>query len=399
MQNTTPNRLTLILILGSLTALSPFSIDMYLSAFPLMAKFFDTNVAAISVTLSSYFVGLASGQLFYGPLMDCYGRKVPLLVGLLIFVLASLGCAFATTLDALVVLRFIQAAGGCAASVAAFAMVRDLFEPRESAKILSLLILILGVSPLLAPTIGGYLAIYFGWASVFYTLSAGSLLLLFVVMKFLPESHAGDPSQVLRPLPILKNYFEILKEPKFWTYAVSGAMGFSGLFVYLAASPVMFMEIFGVSEQVYGWIFAFIAMGLVGMSQLNVVLMKQYTNEKILFGSLAMLTFTSAVFAVTSFFGFFNLFSVVGTMFIFLSCVGLANPNSAALAMESFGHKAGSAAALIGFLQMGFGALASVCVGILKTEELFPLACIFVGTSALSLLILSIGSKRLTSKT
>ena len=143
------NHLSLILILGSLTALSPFSIDMYLSAFPQMAHVFNTNVAQVSLTLSSYFIGLASGQLFYGPLMDRFGRLKPLYAGLIIYILASIGCAFSKSINVLVIFRFIQAIGGCAASVGSFAMVRDLFEPKESAKVFSLLILILGVSPYL----------------------------------------------------------------------------------------------------------------------------------------------------------------------------------------------------------------------------------------------------------
>ncbi len=384
----------LILILGSLTAMSPFSIDMYLSAFPLMAKFFNTDVAQVSLTLSSYFIGLASGQLFYGPLMDRFGRKKPLFVGLFIYISASIGCALARSVESLIVLRFVQAVGGCAASVGAFAMVRDLFEPRESAKVFSLLILILGVSPLLAPTIGGYLSIYFGWSSVFVVLAVGSTILLTVVARILPESHKADKSHILRPLPILKNYLSILLEPKFYTYSLAGALGFSGLFVYLAASPTIFMEIFQVSEQVYGWIFALIAMGLVGMSQLNVVLLKKYKNEQILLGALSALTLTSVIFFICAYNGWYNVYSVVATMFVFLSCIGLSNPNSSALAMAPFGSKAGSAAAMLGFLQMGIGASASVCVGILKAQQLFPLAGIFVVTSTLALMVFVFGSRK-----
>lgn len=384
----------IILILGSMTALSPFSIDMYLSAFPIMAKALNTTTAQVSITLSSYFVGLATGQLVYGPLMDRFGRKNPLYVGLIIYILASIGCVFATNVESLIILRFIQAAGGCAASVCAFAMVRDLFDPRESAKVLSLLVLILGASPLLAPTIGSYLAVYFGWTSVFVSLVLGSSLLLFVVMKFLPESHKGDTTHILRPIPIAKNYWSILRDPGFHIYATAGATGFSGLFVYLAASPTIFMEIFGVSEQVYGWIFAFVAAGLIGMSQLNVVLLKKYSNEKILKGALTMLMLIGWTFFICAYNGWYNVYSVVGTMFCFLACVGLSNPNSTSLAMAPFGHKAGSAASMIGFLQMSIGAIASVLVGVLKAQQLFPLAAIFAGTSTVAVLILFFGTKK-----
>lgn len=387
--------LSLILILGSLTALSPFSIDMYLSAFPQMAHAFNTNVAEISLTLSSYFIGLASGQLFYGPVMDRFGRKKPLYVGLLIYILGSIACALSNSVESLVIYRFIQAVGGCAASVGAFAMVRDLFDMKDRTKVLSLLVLILGVSPLLAPTIGGYLAVHSGWASVFYVLAMIAVVIFAFVAFKLPESHVGDTTYRLHPTSIVKNYFSILSEPQFYTYAVAGAVGFAGLFVYLAASPTIFMEIFGVSEQVYGYIFAFIAMGMIGMSQVNVVLNKRFSNEKIFFSALLALLFASLVFLLCSYMGWYNLYSIVITIFVFLCCIGLSNPNAAVLAMAPFGSRAGSAAALLGFLQMAAGALASVCVGVLKAQQLFPVAGIFVGTSALALIILVIGRKNI----
>jgi len=397
LQNT-KNHTRLILILGSLTALSPFSIDMYLSAFPQMAHAFNTNVAEISLTLSSYFVGLASGQLFYGPVMDRFGRKKPLYVGLIIYILASIACAFSNSVQSLMVFRFIQAAGGCSASVSAFAMVRDLFNPKESAKVLSMLILILGVSPLLAPTIGGYLAMHLGWSSVFVALAIIAIVIFTVVALKLPESHAADTSHQLHPIAIIKNYISIIREPQFYTYAIAGAVGFSGLFVYLAASPTIFMEIFGVTEQQYGWIFAIIAAGIVGMSQVNVALIRKYSNEKILFSALLALLTASLIFLLCSYMGWYNLYSVIGTMFVFLCCIGLSNPNSAALAMAPFGSKAGSAAALLGFLQMTAGAIASLCVSILKAQQLFPVAGIFVGTSSIAILVFIIGSKNIVTK-
>lgn len=363
-----------------------------------MAHAFNTNVAEVSLTLSSYFIGLASGQLFYGPVMDRFGRKKPLYFGLIVYILASIACALSNSINSLIVFRFLQAVGGCAASVGAFAMVRDLFEPKESAKVFSMLILILGVSPLLAPTIGGYLAVHSGWASVFVVLAAIAIIILTVVFFKLPESHKADTSHVLHPMPIVRNYLSILREPQFYTYAISGAVGFSGLFVYLAASPTIFMEIFGVSEQTYGWIFAFIAMGIVGMSQVNVLLIKRFSNEGILLSSLVALTIASFIFLICSYMGWYNLYSVVGTMFVFLCCIGLSNPNSAALSMAPFGSKAGSAAAMLGFLQMAAGALVSVCVGLLKAQQLFPVAGIFVGTSVIAVIILVLGSKNIVNK-
>ena len=251
---------------------------------------------------------------------------------------------------------------------------------------------------MLAPTFGGYLAVYLGWSSVFMVLTAIAVIILLIVIRYLPESHKADHSHVLHPIPIIRNYLSILKEPQFYTYAVSGATAFAGLFVYLAASPTIFMEIFGVTEQIYGWIFAFIAMGLVGMSQLNVLLIKKYSNEQILLASLIILTLTSLVFFICALNGWYNVYSIILTMFVFLSCIGLSNPNSAALAMAPFGSKAGSAAAMLGFLQMAIGAIASVCVGIMNAQKLLPLSTIFISTTTLALIILILGSRNIVKK-
>ncbi|SMD00591.1 Bcr/CflA family efflux MFS transporter [Pedobacter nyackensis] len=161
---------SLILILGSLTALGPFSIDMYLPGFPAIAADLRTNTSMVALSLSSFFIGISAGQLLYGPLLDRFGRKKPLYIGLLVYILASAGCAFATSIDALIILRFIQALGSCAATVAAVAMVRDLFPVKENAKVFALLMLVLGVSPMIAPTLGGYVTVALGWHSIFLIL-------------------------------------------------------------------------------------------------------------------------------------------------------------------------------------------------------------------------------------
>ncbi|MFS4461035.1 multidrug effflux MFS transporter [Bdellovibrio sp. HCB2-146] len=388
----------LILILGALTALSPFSIDMYLPAFQKMATAFGTGVSEVSLSLSSYFVGLAVGQLFYGPLLDRFGRKKPLYVGLVLYILATIGCLMSTSIEGLIAFRFLQAIGGCAANVASVAMVRDLFTAKESAKVFSLLMLILGVSPLVAPTAGGYLASVFGWQAVFISLGIIGALMLVVSFTYLPESHKPDASQSLRPGPIIKDYLEILKNPQFYTYTFAGALAFSGLFVYVAGSPIIFMEIFQVSERTYGWIFAGLAVGFVGASQLNLVLLKKFSNEQILLGSLMILVITGLSFFIGAFNNWYGIGGTIGTLFLFLSCVGLANPNGAALALAPFAKDAGKASALMGSLQMGTGALASVAVGVLKAQQIFPIAAVFASSALLALGILIFGNRRMTEK-
>jgi DHA1 family bicyclomycin/chloramphenicol resistance-like MFS transporter len=381
----------IILILGALTALGPFSIDMYLPSFPEIATDFSTTVARVSFSLSSYFVGLALGQIMYGPLLDRYGRKKPLYLGLGVYILTSLGCLLAASIEGLVFLRFIQASGGCVAGVAAMAIVRDLFEPQEGAKVFSRLILILGVSPLLAPTIGGYLATHFGWHSVFLVLAALALLLLLTVFFFLPESHQADPSVSLRPGPIYSTFREVIKEPQFYTYVFSGAVAFSGLFAYLAGSPIIFMDVFQVSPQAYSWIFALIALGLISASQLNVILLKYFSNAQILHAGLLAQACIGLVLVSTTAMGWFNLYSIVFFLFLLLSCIGFTNPNAASLSLAPFAKTAGSASALMGFVQMGVGALVSMMIGLFALREILSIVLILAITSSMAYLILRMG--------
>jgi DHA1 family bicyclomycin/chloramphenicol resistance-like MFS transporter len=309
-----------------------------------------------------------------------------------------LGCLTSTTVEALIAFRFIQAVGGCAANVAAMAMVRDFFPPKESAKIFSLLMLILGVSPLLAPTAGGFLSMHFGWQSVFVVLGVIVALMLFLSIFFLPVGYQPDKTHSLHPVLIGKNYLTILKNPQFYTYSVAGSLAFSGLFVYLAASPTIFMEIFRVSEQTYSWIFAILATGFIGASQFNILLLRTITNEKVLRAGLTGLVVMAFVFLIGAANNWYGLVSTISVLFLYLCFAGVSNPNAAALAMAPFSKNAGSAAALIGFLQMGIGALASVCVGVLKAQQLLPISAIFVGTSVLALGILIFGSRQIETK-
>src|SRR6201996_8317227 len=230
-----------VLILGALTALGPFSIDMYLPGFPAIARSFHTTTAQVSLSLSSFFIGLAAGQLLYGPLLDRFGRKNPLYVGLLLYIITSAGCYFSNSIEMLIALRFIQAIGACAAGVASMAMVRDIFPLEDNAKIFALLILILGASPMIAPTVGGYVTVSFGWHLIFVILGALALLILITVIFFLPESHQPDKTYSLKPVPIINSFWQVFKQPQFYTYAFTGAFAFAGLFVYVSGSPIVFM--------------------------------------------------------------------------------------------------------------------------------------------------------------
>jgi DHA1 family bicyclomycin/chloramphenicol resistance-like MFS transporter len=389
----------IISLLGCLSVISPFAIDMYLPAYVQVANDLRVNSSTIALTLSAYFVGLAGGQIFYGPLLDRFGRKIPLGIGLLIFIVASIGCAQTNNINALIALRVIQGLGGCGAQVAALAMVRDFFPVDQTAKILSLLFLFIAVSPLLAPTIGGSIALAFGWRAVFLLLAAIVTAILLITALLLPEAHTPDKSISLRPGPIFREYLTILARPRFVTYALSGAFSFAGLFTYVAGSPIIFMEGFHLSAQTYSIIFAVLAVGFIGGSQLNVLLLRKFDSQFLFARVLAIQVVTNLIFVLGCWQGWYGLDATLVLFFITLSCSGITYPNAAATAMAPFSRNAGSAAALMGFLQLGVGAVISSSISTSHSKDTLSIVSILAITSTLGLVILLLGAKRAQTDT
>ncbi len=395
MERTRRNSTVIILILGALSTVSPFSIDMYLPAFAQIATDFGTTPARISLSVTSYFIGLAIGQMIYGPLLDRFGRKKPLYFGLTIFIITCIGCMQAQTTEALVALRFIQALGGCVAWVAALAMVRDFFPVQHSARVFSMLILVIGLSPLLAPTLGGFIAAGLGWQWVFIVLALIVFMILMVTIFFLPEGHKPDPGVSLKAKPMLRTFMSILKHPQFYTYSLAGAFAFATLFIYVAGSPVIFMEIYDVSPQAYGGIFALLSVGFIGGSQLNILINRKYSSEQIFRVALHVLVITSIIFVVGSLNNWYGLEATIVLFFIALSCLGLTNHNATALALAPFSKNVGSASALLGFLQIGVAGLASAGVGLFNATDSIPIALIMTITAVIAFGILTLGRKQI----
>ena len=383
----------LILILGSLTALGPFSIDMYLPGFSGIAKDLNTTVANVSLTLSSYFIGISAGQLLYGPLLDRFGRKKPLFIGMLVYILASLGCVFVTDIDTFIGLRFIQAIGSCGATVASVSMVRDLFPVKDIPKVFSMLMLVVGLSPMLAPTVGGYITADFGWHTVFTILMCMGILILLAAQLGLPYTFVPDTTISLKPKPIVSGFISILKVPQFYTYAFAGGIAFSGLFTYVAASPIIFMDIYKVDAKTYGWIFAFMSLSFISASQLNSVLLKKFRSEQMILGALLMQTFISIVFLILALNSLLGLHETIAMLFIFLACLGISNPNTAGLTLAPFEKNAGSASALMGAIQLGLGAMASFAVGLFVKNSILPMVFILTTSTIIALIILILGKK------
>lgn len=388
----------LILILGSLTALGPFSIDMYLPGFPAIAKDLQTTTARVSLSLSGFFIGISVGQLLYGPLLDRFGRKKPLYIGLIVYIIASFCCVYVKSIDALIYLRFVQAIGSCAAAVASIAMVRDLFPVKDNAKVFSLLMLVVAVSPMIAPTVGGYATSTFGWHSVFIILMLLGVVNLLASIFGLPDSFVPDHTLSLKPKPIISNFITVIKEPQFYTYALTGAMAFAGLFAYVAGSPLLFMDIFALSEENYGWIFAFLSIGLIGASQVNTLMLRKYSSEQLIFGALICQAIIGIVFVLGSANDWLGLPATICLLFLFLCCLGFVSPNASALSLAPFTRNAGSASALMGAIQMGLGTLASIGVSLFTARSSVPMVAIMALTSLIALVVLLTGRKTIKNK-
>jgi len=387
------NKFHLITILGLLTAIGPFSIDMYLPAFPDIAKGLHTTVADVTLSLSSFFIGISFGQLLYGPLLERFGRKKPLYAGLCIYLIASVGCALAASVNALIVLRLLQALGGCVGMVAARAMVRDLFEVKENAKVFSMLMLVVAVSPIIAPTLGGYVTSLLGWRYVFVMLIIVDIVIIISAYFLLPESRKPNPNFSLRPGPILNNFSGVIRHPQFYTYALTAAVSAAGLYAYIGGSPHVFMEIFHVSEKQYGWIFALIAMGLIGASQVNSLMLRIYTSDQLIRVALFCQSVVGITTVCLTLFGLTDLFVTIFLIFVFLCTQGFVFPNASALSLAAFGHTAGSASALLGAIQMTIGACTSALVSILQNHTALPMTGVMACCAISALSVFSFGKR------
>jgi len=380
----------LIIILGSLTALGPFSIDMYLPGFPAIAKDLKTDVATIGFSLTSFFIGISAGQLLYGPLLDRFGRKKPLYAGLILYIAASIGCMYCHSIESLITLRFFQAIGSCAASVAAVAMVRDIFPVQDNARVFALLMLVVGASPMVAPAVGGYVTSIFGWHMVFLILTILCGAMLISCFLWLPESYQPDTTLSLKPKPIIKNFVAVLSNAQFTTYALAGAFSFAGIFTYVSGSPRVFMQIYQVSESTYGWIFAGLSVGFIGCSQINSRLLRRFESKQIIPWALSFQSLFGILIYLSAYMEVLTLPLLIVLLFGYLCCLGFVNPNTAALCLAPFSKNAGSASAVMGALQLGIGAVASAAVSAFDDNGAGPMAATLAlcGLSAWAILVI-----------
>lgn len=362
----------LVLILGALSTISPFSVDMYLPAFPAIADSLSTSISNVQLSLTSYLIGIAIGQLFYGPLLDKFGRKKPLYIGLWIYVVTSVGCSFTSSVESLILMRFMQAVGGCVGMVAAQALVRDIFPVNKIAQAFALLTLVIAVSPMIAPTLGGYITAHFHWHWLFIILSIICTLIIFACKWQLPDGADPDPSVSLRPKAVTKKYLEVLHNKQYLTFILVGGIAGAAPFAYIAGSSDVFINIYGLTVTEYGWLFAFLSIAMIGATQLNHVLLNHFSNRTIVITALCYQLVIGFIMILGVWTNSFNVYFLIGMMFIFLTGHGLSVPNSTAISLAPFSKDAGSAAAMMGFMRMAIGGIVSALVSVFHNGTAIP---------------------------
>lgn len=373
----------LILLMGALAALGPLSIDMYLPSFNAVEKDLVTNPAMVGATVATFFAGLCAGQMVYGPMSDRVGRKKPLLLGVGIYLLASIGCMLSMSIEALLVLRFFQAVGACAGMVIARAMIRDLFEPTEAAKVFSMVMLTMGVAPILAPILGQFVADVAGWRGIFAFMVVFSLAVFQAVNRLLPADN--PPAVTGAPVSFFKRFSSVFSDRNFVAFAVSGTLIQGGLYAYITGSPNLFINELGLSSKAFSLLFGLNASGLILASQLNTWLLDRYSYQRVLAHALQVAAAAALVLAVMGLTGSGGLL-VMAPLFVFISSLGLVFPNSTAGALAQQGHQAGTASAVLGVIQYGGAALASAAVGMLHKFTNAPLQLTIGMCGVLSLL-------------
>jgi DHA1 family bicyclomycin/chloramphenicol resistance-like MFS transporter len=371
-----------VVLMGALTAFDPLSIDMYLPAFPNIQAELKTTYSMVELSLSSFFIGMAFGQMVYGPLADRWGRKRPLLAGMSLYLLASLACGFATNIETLIALRILQAFGGCAGMVITRAIARDVFDSKKTAQFFSSMTLIFGLAPILAPSIGGWVITVFNWRWIFWLLGSANLIALLSIVFFLPETHLSHRSDISFK-QALQNYARLIRDPWFVGYTIPDSFLRAGMFAYIAGSPFVFMELFHIEAQHYGWIFGGNAVGLVISSQINRHLLKKFTPGQILkttrpFTLLAGICLFTLPFLTSS------IWAVLLPLFLFIASLGFVGPNSTALALAHQGRQAGLASALFGTLQWTVAMFSSFMVSRLHNGTILPMTSVMLTCSLIS---------------
>jgi DHA1 family bicyclomycin/chloramphenicol resistance-like MFS transporter len=379
----------LVLILAVLSLIAPLAIDMYLPALPFIAASLGATDGQAQLTLPTYFAGFAIGQAFYGPIADRFGRKPPLYFGLALYIAASVGCALAPNIETLIALRFLQSAGGCAGTVVARAMVRDLFSGADAIRVYSRVLLVFGVGPILAPMIGSGVLIWFGWREIFWLLAAIGILSMVLIFTRMPESLKPEHVRPLRLASVIVNYWRLFTHRNFVGYALTGGTMMAGTFAYIAGLPFVIVNVYGYPDYYFSLVFGINAVGFIVASQINVAAQRRSSPERVLLAALLIQLAAAAVFVVTVATGIGGLFGLLPPLFVWIATMGFVIPNTTGLAMGPFAANAGAASAMLGVLQFVLAALSSGLLSWISKfdDTALPMIGVMTGFSLLSLLI------------
>ncbi|HEY5847038.1 MAG TPA: multidrug effflux MFS transporter [Microlunatus sp.] len=389
--------LNLVLVLGALSAIGPLTIDTYLPALPALSAELGASDVQAQTTITGLLVGLGLGQLVIGPLSDAFGRRRPLLLGLTGHALMSLLCALAPSIMLLAVTRTLQGISGAAVAVVAMAMIRDLFTGRDAAKLLSRMILVLGVAPILAPSFGSALLEFTSWRGIFVVLAAMAVGLLVLAFVALPETLPPARRMPASIRSSLTAYAGLFRDRTFLVLVAISALLFATLFAYISGSPFILQGLYELSPQQFGLAFSANAVGLILATQLNPLLLRRYRPMTILSVAVAVAFAGSLALLATALTGFGGLLGFMVPLWILISAIGFSFPNAPAVALSRHGRTAGTAAALLGSAQFVVGGLIAPLVGVLDDGTAVPLAGIVVGTTGLAATLLVTSRRRLAA--
>lgn len=364
--------LKLILLLGSIIAIGPLAIDMYLPAFTNISNLLNASQTKVQLSVTAYFLGMIISQICYGPIIDSYGKKIPLFIGLVIFIFSSIACTLATKIEYLIIARFFQAIGGCACVVIPRAIVRDLFTPKESAKIFSHLMLVMGLAPILAPTFGTILLKLSDFRAIFIFMALYGFICLICSIIFIPQTH--QKSQ--RSSSILNIYSKILRDKNFIFPALTGGFAMAGLFSYITGASFIYQEIYQKSPTIFALVFTINAVFFIIASQVNAFCLKRKPIKKILNQSLTVTLFASLFLLYLSNKNP-NIVTLTITILFMLGPIGSINPNTTALCLANYQKNSGSASAMMGTIQFSLAAIASFFVSHFYDGTIFALSTSF----------------------
>lgn len=364
----------LVVLLGSLTAFAPMSIDMYLPSLPAIGADLHASAGQTQATVAAFFAGMAIGQFIYGPASDRFGRRPPIMVGVAIYVAASIACALSTSPDMLIASRFVQALGGCAGGVVARAVVRDRFDHTETARMLSLLTLIMGLAPILAPLLGGALLAFGGWRLNFWTLALFGLVVGAAAFFRLTESRSEETAAQAASENPLQAYVALLGQRRLVGYALASALNGATLFTYISASSDLLIGTYGISPQAFGWVFGLNAAGLIGTGQINRVLLRRHTPDHVLDRASLVAAGAALLLTIAAVTGWGERWSILPLLFLVLASYGFMQGNTMAGALSVDPRRAGSISALMGGLSFGVGAVAASIAGLFHDGTPRPMA-------------------------